>query len=400
MRNVITNAIARMSIAAHSAIDRVRAVEGVLYMSADTQLDRTIRRVASAETFRADFSAALGSLDQPAAEYQFVTIPANRPPWTGTGIKLSAGDRVSLFCAGRAWLTAMPDAWVGANFSLWIRVGEAGPTFRAARGSLTFTAEHSGELFLANLFPAAWADKDGAVASQPTIFGKVAGAYEVLIVRWRGDPAQGLKKLADSHGPAAEIAAAELRALRNPTLPPSGWKYLFLTGDAECFSASGENGIRCEIADDASIMQKPAHAPFTPATRLRWSWKVEQLPSAYAEDSVAHHDYLSIAVEFDNGRDITYFWSSVMEPEHSFHCPVPSWSNRETHVVARSGSRELGKWIDEDRELWRDYSRAIGDPPSKIVAVWLIAVGIFQHGEGRCEYRNIEIVNGSEILRV
>ena len=366
-------------------------------MSGDTQLERTLRRNESAETLRADFSAALESLDRSIGEFHFVTVPANRPPWTATGIQITTNDRVSLFCAGRA---STPYAWVGAHFGLWIRIGERGPIFRAARGSITFTAEHSGELFLANLFPGAWADENGALASSPAIFGKVSGTYEVLIIRWRSDPAAGLQKLADRRGRAAEIAQAELGALQNPIKLPPGWKYMWWAGDAQCFGASAENGIRCEVVDEATILQKTAHAPFTSATRLRWSWKVDQLPSARAEDSVAHHDYLSIAVEFDNGRDITYFWSSAIEPERSFHCPIPSWSNRETHVVARSGVRDLGKWIDEDRELWRDYARAIGEPPSRIVAVWLIAVGVFQHSVGRCEYRNIEIVNGSEILRV
>ena len=162
---------------------------------------------ASSENFRAEFS----TLIHPHAadlieEYRFVEIPANRPPWTATGIKLAAGDRVSLFCAGRAWLAATPLAWVGAHFGLWIRVGTQGPIFRPARGSCSFTATNSGELYLANIFPGAWADQAGALASSPDIFERVAGAFEVLVVRWRLDARQGLERLAGSGGPAAEMA--------------------------------------------------------------------------------------------------------------------------------------------------------------------------------------------------
>jgi len=356
---------------------------------------------ASAENFRAEFSSLIRQHATDLIEaYWFVDIPANRPPWTATGIKLAAGDRVSLFCAGRAWLAATPLVWVGAHFGLWIRVGTQGPIFRPARGSCSFTARNSGELYLGNIFPGAWADETGALASSPDIFQRVAGAFEALVVRWRLDAYQGLERLAGSGDPAAELAGAELRALRNPTHAPPGWKYLWSVGDAEAFSAAGGDGIRCEIADDAAILQKTALAPLAPSTRLRWSWKIDRLPSARAEDSVANHDYLSVAVEFDNGKDLTYVWSSVLEPERSFTCPISSWRDRETHLVVRSGARQLGQWVNEERNVLRDYTRAVGPAPSRIVAVWLIAVSIFQHGQARCEYRAIELVNGSETLRV
>ncbi|HTW89516.1 MAG TPA: hypothetical protein VMD75_16080, partial [Candidatus Binataceae bacterium] len=213
-------------------------------------------------------------------------VSANRPPWNGTGIKLAEGDCFTLFCAGRAWLTAIPEVWVDAHFGLWIRVGTRAPMFRVPRGSLTFTAPHAGELYLANLFPGAWGDENGALASPPSAFEKVAGAFEVLIIRWRSDAHQGLQRMAEQGGPAAELAAEEVRACRNPVTPPRGWKYLWSTGDAEAFRADDEGRIRCEIIDDGTILQRPVSAPFTPSTRLRWSWKVDQLPSSRAEDSV------------------------------------------------------------------------------------------------------------------
>ncbi|MGD0072873.1 MAG: DUF3047 domain-containing protein [Candidatus Binataceae bacterium] len=360
-----------------------------------------MRWYASCEEFRAEFSALIESRAADLIEeYRFVEIPANRPPWTASGIKLAAGDRVSLFCAGRAWHAAAPSAWVGAHFSLWIRVGTRAPIFRPARGSASFTAATTGELYLANLFPGEWADLDGKLRSSPEIFTRVAGAFDVLVIRWRGETRDGLERMAAGGGRAAEMAGAELRALLNPACPPSGWKYLWEAGDAECFSQSGENGIRCEIVDDAAILQRTIATALTPATRLRWSWKIDKLPSARAENSVATHDYLSVAVEFDNGRDLTYIWSATLEPERSFDCPISFWRDRETHYVVRSGASQLGRWVNEERSLMRDYERAIGPAPSKIVAVWLIAVGIFQHVDARCEIRAIELVNGSEILRV
>lgn len=333
-------------------------------------------------------------------DHWVVRVPANRPPWTSTGIKLEPGDRVSLFCFGRARLEANPSVWVGAHFGLWIRTSVQGHIFRACRGSRTFTADTSGEVQMANLFPGAWADPTGALASPAEIYDRVTGGFEVLVIRWQVDPQTGLARLATGGGPAAREFATELAALSNPKRTPPGWKYLWEVGEAEAFAATEEGAIRCEIADDAAILQKAANAPLTPETRLRWSWKVDRLPSEQAEDSVANHDYVSLAVEFDNGQDLTYIWSAALEPEFSYRCPISSWRNRETHLVIRCGAGELGRWINEERAVWQDYRQAVGEPPARIVALWLIAVAIFRHGVARAEYRKIELVGGSGILRV
>src|ERR1700731_4445912 len=54
--------------------------------------------------------------------YWFIHVPAERPPWTDTGIEVVAGDRLSVFCAGRAWIRKHPQAWVEAYFALWTKV--------------------------------------------------------------------------------------------------------------------------------------------------------------------------------------------------------------------------------------------------------------------------------------
>jgi hypothetical protein len=62
-------------------------------------------------------------------------------------------------------------------------------------------------------------------------------------------------------------------------------------------------------------------------------------------------------------------------------------------MVGRSGTERLKEWVNEDRNICDDYSRAIGTPPAAIVAVWLIGVSIFAHTFGYCEYSAIELVS-------
>lgn len=335
--------------------------------------------------------------------YWFVHVPADRSPWTDTGIAIEAGDRLSVFCAGRAWIRKHPEAWVEAYFGLWLRIGDRTKMFRTPRGSLTFTAEVSGRLYLSNVFPGQWVDACGRMANTAVLEETAAGGFAVLLVRWRADPRRGLSELAQRPEAAALLAQKELQRLNNPVIVPQGWTYLFSLGNAGIFSRldTPETAvIRCRCDNDAMILQKSANAPLTPDTRLRWSWKVESLPSARAEDTLTTHDYLSLAVEFDNGQDLTYLWSAALEPGCSFRCPIASWRQRETHIVVRSGHQDLGRWIEQERDVWHDYQDAIGSPPSRIVGVWLIAASIFQHGQAHCEYRDIELAPASGVSRV
>jgi hypothetical protein len=125
------------------------------------------------------------------------------------------------------------------------------------------------------------------------------------------------------------------------------------------------------------------------------------LPAKAAENIPIAHDYLSIAVEFDNGKDLTYLWSRELPAGQSFPCPLEGWKDRETHIVARSGSGDLGKWLNESRNVWDDYRQAVGGAlPSRIVRVWLIANSVFGRGEGKAQFGDIRVADGTSKMRV
>ena len=134
--------------------------------------------------------------------------------------------------------------------------------------------------------------------------------------------------------------------------------------------------------------------------RTGGSWRVDALPSELPEDSAVSHDYLSLAVELSDGRDMTYTWSRSLPVEASYWCPLPTWKDREHHLVVRSGPEGLGAWHAQERDLYADVAARMGPPPARIVRVWLIAVSLFQRREGRCAYAGIELVQGERAVRV
>ena len=325
-------------------------------------------------------------------EVRSFELPATRPPWLDTGLELEAGEWVTWFAAGRVHLSRLLDIFVEPDFQLWARVG-GGEVFRGTRTSHTFRAAGSGRLQLASYFPAEWTDRTGGIDVPAESYAALAGGMTVTVVRWAREPGDALAGWAAKDDPGGLVSGERVR-LAAPAAPPDGWSYLWFLGPGEMFTAGEAEGracMDCHTRGDAGILQKELAFPLTPGTKLRWEWKVDALPSTLREDSLPTHDYLSIAVEFENGLDLTYTWSPELPVGHAYWCPLPSWKDRELHLVVRSGNEGLGRWLREERDLHADALACFGESPGDVVRVWFIAVSLFQRGEGRCTWRGIEL---------
>jgi len=333
-----------------------------------------------------------------AAETRLVHVPANRPPWTGTGLRVWAGEQLTTFATGRVHYSKLLNLWTRPQHQLWFRAG-AGPVFRGTRDTHTFRARGDGPLELASQPPGVWTDTSGVLRASPRDYRRVSGGIDVLVLRWWSgvDSAAVLRDLAaeDQTG----LAAAELDRRAGVVRERQNWQHLWDVGASEIYRET-EDAVECETHADVGIVKREVDSPLTDATRLRWEWRVDELPSELPEDTFPTHDYLSIALEFDNGHDLTWHWSAELPPGWSYSCPIPTWRDRETHMVVRSGRADLGRWVSEERAVRRDYASAVGVPPKRIVGVWLIAVSLFQRGHGRCAYRGIELRDGDHVERV
>lgn len=347
-----------------------------------------------------ELRALVDELPEQAADARWLALPATTPPWTGTGVEVTAGDTVTLLAEGRVVMNEELGLWNGPSLHLWARVGGRGPLFNGHADTHTFRAPHDGEIELC-IYQGEWASEDGVLATDEAAYAALSGGLEVLVIRWLGNASDGLRavKQAVPH----PLAAAELARLENPVRTPTGWEYLWFLGPAGIFRSAeieGRDAIVAETSDDVGILRKPVSFPLGPETRLRWRWKLDELPSPVAEDDLLHHDYLSVALEFENGQDLTWYWSAALPAETSFRCPLPNWDARETHLVVRSGAEGLGAWHSEERAVLADYERAVGPAPARIVAAWLIGVSVFQKRTGRGAFAGIELADGEQQLTV
>lgn len=319
--------------------------------------------------------------------------------WVNTGVEVAAGDSVTLIGQGRLWMSARLGLGCSAKVALWYRIGSSGPIAKSLGDSTTFVAAVSGTLWLVTKPPGEWLDDSGRFEVSQRRRG-MGGAIEVAVVVWRDQGGLAAAAAANPDGPFARELA---RRDATPELP-IGWSPLWRVGQSMIFGTEtfeGRECLRCRTNGDVGILRHPVRVPLDDNARLEWRWRVLDLPSAFPEDLAPTHDYLSIAVEFDNGRDLTYIWSQSLPVGTSFHCPLAWWRERETHLVVRSGRAELGAWHNEQRTVLSDYHAAIGGPtPSEIVAVWLIAVSVFQQRTGRCDYASIAVRSGERTVQL
>jgi Protein of unknown function (DUF3047) len=380
---------ARLRRARRQAVTIVRAIRA----------GRARAKAAPPQVPRIDGAALRDLLAEVATDAQLVEIPVNRPPWTTTRVQVVAGEQVTWLAWGFVYL--LKPLGIGA----WPRnmlVGRVagGTAQQSARDTLTFTADRSGPVEVASLFPGEM-QEDGSIATDRVRYRAMTGSLTAVVARWAPgtNPREALETAAP--GDASGLCAAEAARLAAPPRPPPGWQHHPLVPGREEIYAPSPAGITAHVHQTVGIVRRAAEARLTPTLRLRWSWRLDALPSQLPEDTALTHDYLSVALEFDDGQDLTWHWSCALPEGFAYRCPLEHWRHRETHVVVRSGTLDLGRWVDEERPVLADHRVAIGaSAPARVVRAWLIAVSFFQRGEGRGEFGRIELVDGDQCIRV
>ncbi len=375
-----------------------RALRQAVTIARAIRAGRARAKASPAEVSEVDGAALRDLLTEVAGEARLVDIPVNRPPWTCTGFDVSAGDRVTWLAWGFVFLVKPLGIGTPPRFTLRGRIGD-GTVQVSSRDTLTFTADRTGQLNVASLFPGE-IKENGTVATDRIPYRAMSGSLSAVVARWAPglDPREALEAAA-ARDPSG-LCAAEAARLADLPEPPPGWAHHPLLPPEEIYAPSPA-GISADVKRTVGIINRPAEAPLTPMLRLRWSWRIDALPSQLPEDTMLSHDYLSVALEFDDGQDLTWHWSCSLPEGFSYRCPLPHWRHRETHIVARSGISQLGRWVEEERPVLADHQAAIGGrPPSRVVRAWLISVSLFQRGEGRGEFGRIELVDGDQTTRV
>ncbi len=114
-------------------------------------------------------------------------LPAQRAPWTRSGIRLAAGQAYSLLAAGIIhWSERHRNLRGGPGFHLWARVHPGSRIVNVTRETGSFVADVDGELEF-GVYLGTWLDEFGSLATPGVAYAKLRGAIEVLALIWRDD---------------------------------------------------------------------------------------------------------------------------------------------------------------------------------------------------------------------
>jgi hypothetical protein len=345
-------------------------------------------------------SSAAAALRSAGAEVAQVRVEAGSEPWTPTGITASRGAPITWIANGDCWIGAPEGPHLDAGYQLRVRTGMRGPALSGTGATFTTAAPHDGPIEVCSLSPGELGRDDGIVYDPVLPRALFGGGFDVVVAAWPSgtDVSERLTE-AVGHDRTGSCAG-ELDRMANPITPPGGWephRHIPLAG----LHRQRDNEIDVRSRGQVEILCHEAQVTLTETLRLRWRWRMDQLPASSAEDTLFTHDYMSVAVEFDDGRDLTYHWSVDMPSETSYCCPLPHWREREWHLVVRSGSGGLGEWQDEERTVAADRATAIGGAtPLKVARVWLIVTCVCGGGEARGSYADIELVDDARTVRV
>ncbi|HEX8084683.1 MAG TPA: DUF3047 domain-containing protein [Solirubrobacteraceae bacterium] len=350
---------------------------------------------------RLDLRPCAAALEAAGARAAVVRVGARAKPWTAAGLEIEDGAAVTWLAHGDSWLLSRRGPHLEAALQLRVRTGGAPPSLQGTGPTHTEAAPRGGPVELCCLFPAEFdGPEERLVHDRQMPRWAAGGGFDVVVAAWprEAEVAAGIARAAESD--PTGLCRREADRLADPVVAPPGWEAhenLALLG----LHARRDEEIAVRSEGRVEIVCHDARMPLTDDLVLRWRWRVGELPSRDAEHTLLTHDYTSIAVEFDDGQDLTYYWSAALPPETSYRCPLPHWRRRETHLVVRSGPDGLGEWRSEERRIAPDHAKAIGGArPREVVRVWLIATTIVQRREARSAYADIEFAGGGTTLRV
>ncbi|MET0343365.1 MAG: DUF3047 domain-containing protein [Polyangiales bacterium] len=324
-------------------------------------------------------------------EVRTLTVPGNARPWLDAGVTLAEGDEVTLLASGQVYVSRLLGLSLLPRVVLWARVGGAN-VFRPGSDSASFRSASHGPLQLATL-QGRWATPRGDHPA-PQAYDAIEGALEVTVVRWATAASVGVAALA-AFAPDDPLIAGEHARIRAARVLPRGFEPLWWVGSGDNFAEVTLDGapaiaLRSEL--NGGILRAPIDLPLAAGITVDWEWRVNQLPSVRAEDNALSHQYASLAVELDDGQDLSWYWSATLAPEHHYRCPFPSWPG-ETHLVVRSGDADQGRWVRERRDVAKDVAAALVKEPARITGIWLIASTMFGTRPASVDFRRIVVTD-------
>lgn len=144
---------------------------------------------------------------------------------------------------------------------------------------------------------------------------------------------------------------------------PRDWQLKEKAGRADfaLVQSDGVHALQLRSANSSFSFQRRVQADLKEYPLLSWKWKVTQLPQGGDfRRSKTDDEAAQLFVAFSRTRAIVYVWDTSAPQGLMENATAPPFMSIKA-VVVRSGPAELGKWINETRNVYEDYKRLYGD---------------------------------------
>ena len=135
----------------------------------------------------------------------------------------------------------------------------------------------------------------------------------------------------------------------------------------------GSQVLRAESQGAASGLYRKIKIDLRKTPYLNWSWRVDNVLRNIDERTKTGDDFparvyvvVSGGMMFWKTRALVYVWSNHQAPDSTWHNP---FTENSRHIAVRSGTQQLGQWLQEKRNIQQDFERVFGTRIDHIDAV-------------------------------
>ncbi len=149
---------------------------------------------------------------------------------------------------------------------------------------------------------------------------------------------------------------------------PAGWELKEKSGKADfaVVKDSDMAAVRFRSSNTSFSLQKEVKVDLKQYPILSWKWKVTKLPTGGDFRKSGTDDQAAqLFVAFTKTRAIVYIWDTSA-PQGLAEDTKPVFFMHVQVVVVRSGAADIGKWVEESRNVYEDYKKFFGEEPMPV----------------------------------
>jgi hypothetical protein len=139
---------------------------------------------------------------------------------------------------------------------------------------------------------------------------------------------------------------------------------------------AGALTISAHCQNSASGLVRRGGVDLRATPRLQWRWRTDRIYDGTDERSRAGDDFpLRVYAIRDGGwawwrtRSVVYVWSASAPV--GAHWPNP-YTDKAHVFVVRSGSADVGRWVEQQRDVLADFRTAFGEDVERVDALALM----------------------------